>query len=274
MRNFFDKTRCVCILLSVFALLSCDKNQDNYPYPDDEYGVFILNTEGGDLGRLIATYDIINYPYIGVEGTLELKDFQMLKYFQRTLMYLNLEKAHIRACNSDSTGFVEANTLHQYHLSSNGITPFLLLKTVILPRKLKVIGDKAFYGSTVSDLTIYNNVEEIKASAFENCIRLSEINLPRSVAKIGENAFKGCISLTNVVLPSCVKEIYVNSFDSRYVKALHMQSKTPPALKTSIALETRSSSNSISMPTIYVPKGAKANYEAHPEWNRCVIIEK
>lgn len=274
MRNFFGKTRHVLFLLSLLMFMSCDDNKDTYVYPDEKYGVYILNTEGGDLGRLIARYDIICYPYIGVEGVLEFEDFEMLKYFQKTLMYLNLEKADIRSHDSDSTGYIEANTLHHRHLSNVGATPFPWLKTVILPRKLKAIGEKAFYGSTVSELTMYNNLKKIEANAFENCVKLSEISFPKSLMEIGENAFKGCASLCNVILPSSVKELYANTFDARFVKTLHMQSKTPPTLKASTESTTKSGAANIEMLTIYVPKGAKTNYESHPDWANCRIIEQ
>ncbi|WP_101688212.1 leucine-rich repeat domain-containing protein [Dysgonomonas massiliensis] len=274
MRNCLERTPYVFILLSFLMFMSCDDNKDTYVYPDEKYGVFILNTEGGDLGRLIARYDIIYYPYIGVEGVLEFEDFGMLKYFQKTLMYLNLEKADIRSHDSDSTGYIEANTLHQRHLSNIGATPFPWLKTVILPRKLKAIGEKAFYGSTVSELTMYNNLKKIEANAFENCAQLSEINFPKSLTEIGENAFKGCVSLADVILPAGVKEMYVNTFDARFVKTLQIQSSTPPTLKSSTQSVAKSSSNSASMPKIYVPKGAKSNYESHPDWCNYQILEK
>lgn len=273
MKNLFGKTCFVSILLSIVLLASCSSEEDNYVYPDEVYGVYILNTQGNDVAKMIGRYGIALYPYIGIEGVLEYNDFEALKHLQKTLMYLNLEKADIRSFESDSTGFIAANTLHTNYMSKCGRTAYPLLKTLILPRKLTEIGDRAFSGARISELTMYNNLKIIGDRAFENCCQISSINLPKSLMSIGENAFVGCKALTEVSLPSGVKEMYENSFDGQYVKSLYMSSGIPPVLKPASGVNPKSASSE-PKPTIYVPKGSKASYESHSGWSQYKIIEQ
>lgn len=264
--------RIYVIMLLALGLLatSCSK-EDTYDYPDDKYGVYIVNTQGGDLGMLLARYDLLLYPYIGVEGRLEYQDFQTLKHLQRVLMYLNLEKTVIEGYEKDDGEVIEDNVLHQDHFQKDGSNAFALLHTVILPRGLKEIGEKAFYGSGLTKLVAYDNLTKIGENAFGNNLKLSDLNLPRNLRYIGENAFKGCLSLAKVVIPSNVSVLYENSFDSRYVKSIHVKSKNPPQLKATPDNTRKSAAN---LPTIYVPKGSKANYEKDEVWKDYRIIEE
>lgn len=56
----------------------------------------------------------------------------------------------------------------------------------------------AFKDCAVTEVVISNTVQEIGASAFENCASLTKITVSSSVCMIGADAFKGCASLTNV----------------------------------------------------------------------------
>lgn len=272
MRNLFGVAFYALLLASSILMYSCSNEEDNFDYPDDKYGVYIVHTEGGDLGRLIAKYDIVLYPYIAVDGVMEYEDFSMLKHLQKTLMYLNLEKVNVVSSTNNDGKTMEAGLITGEHMMKNGKHAFPLLHTVHLPKDLKKIGENAFSGSNVKKLVIHNKLTTIENSAFENCRLLSEINLPGSINYIGENAFKGCLSLSSVTIPSSVEVIYVNSFDNRFVKSIHMRSNVPPMLKNTDG-NTSKTLDSESRPTIYVPKGAKARYEADEAWSSYRIIE-
>lgn len=56
----------------------------------------------------------------------------------------------------------------------------------------------AFKDCAVTEVVIEAAVEEIGASAFENCASLTKITVPSSTFMIGADVFKGCTSLTNV----------------------------------------------------------------------------
>lgn len=264
------------IALAMLGIVSCSSDGDygdNYLLQDDEYGVYTVKVSGGDLGNILAKYDLINYPYIAIEGTLKPEDFEMLKYMQKTLMYLNLEKVNIEGSRTEEGKIFESNKLYQDYMLTDGKYTFPLLKTIILPKKLEQIGEKTFLGSNITKFVTYSKLTAINDSAFAGCKMLSELNLPNSVRYIGDGAFKGCVLLTDVVVPSGVDTLYDSSFDNRYVKTIHIKSKIPPVLKTTVVNSTKST-QSESRPTIYVPFGSKDNYKSNPEWNKYTIIEK
>ena len=55
-------------------------------------------------------------------------------------------------------------------------------------------------------------ITSISNSAFEGCIRLTNIEIPSSVTEIGYRAFSGCTGLTSVEIPSSVTEIGDDAF--------------------------------------------------------------
>ena len=58
------------------------------------------------------------------------------------------------------------------------------------------IGNSAFYDSSLTSVTIGNNVTSIGQEAFRKCSALTSVIIGKSVTSIGENAFEGCSSLT------------------------------------------------------------------------------
>jgi hypothetical protein len=74
------------------------------------------------------------------------------------------------------------------------------LKTINLGTCVGSIGDNAFAGSAIANITIPNAVSYIGSKAFLGCSELKEIDIPNSVKKIGASCFEGCTALTNVIL--------------------------------------------------------------------------
>ena len=75
----------------------------------------------------------------------------------------------------------------------------------VLPDTVKVIGERAFSGSSVGgagyeiDLTDYSHVGK---EAFANCLKIASIIIPSNGAVLGEGVFKDCQYLSNVDLQS------------------------------------------------------------------------
>lgn len=110
----------------------------------------------------------------------------------------------------------------------------------IIPKKLKgkivtEIGNSAFYGCTLEEITIPETIVSIGAgafgyshnlktvvlpeglisindAAFSNCELLKTINIPNSVKSIGKDAFANCDSLTDITIPGSVECIQANAF--------------------------------------------------------------
>ena len=61
--------------------------------------------------------------------------------------------------------------------------------------------------TSLSTLSIGNNVTNIPARAFYNCSGLTEVTIPNSVTSIGESAFRDCSGLTSVTIGNSVTSI-------------------------------------------------------------------
>lgn len=69
------------------------------------------------------------------------------------------------------------------------------------------IGEFAFAGSNLSNVSIPSTVKEIGVGAFLECNNLTTFIWPESIETIEERTFYGCKSLEKVILPSSLKYI-------------------------------------------------------------------
>ncbi len=76
--------------------------------------------------------------------------------------------------------------------------------SITIPGSVKDIGNNAFEGCTKLERVIFTNPEEtnenliIRLSAFQNCKKLTECEIPARAYQVVGNIFKGCTSLTEV----------------------------------------------------------------------------
>lgn len=92
------------------------------------------------------------------------------------------------------TKYVESDTVVVIPSKINGVT-------------VETIGRAAFYGSSVTSVTIPDSVTFISDLAFANCSNLTNISIPNSVTSIGSSAFEYCTSLKSITLPSSLRTI-------------------------------------------------------------------
>ena len=88
------------------------------------------------------------------------------------------------------------------------------LAGVIIHDSVTTIGEYAFSGSSLFNVTIGNSVTSIGNSAFSHCNYLSNVTIGNSVATIGEFAFSECTHLTDITIPNSVTTIGENAFFS------------------------------------------------------------
>lgn len=87
------------------------------------------------------------------------------------------------------------------------------LTDVSIPNEVTNIKKYAFYRcKTLNNVQIHSNVETVGVSAFAGCIGLSSIIIPESVSSIDSFAFSGCTSLISVGLPYNLTKISSNMF--------------------------------------------------------------
>lgn len=74
------------------------------------------------------------------------------------------------------------------------------------------IADSAFEDSTITSLTLGENIDSIGESACANCESLTEFYSNKKLTYIGDDAFYGCSNLTKITLPEGFSHIGNNAF--------------------------------------------------------------
>ncbi len=84
------------------------------------------------------------------------------------------------------------------------------LDEVILPESVLKIGDYAFMGTAIRDISFASGVKEIGVQAFGHCRRLVAANVPERVESIAEYIFIECPRLISVSMPSGTTHVSPN----------------------------------------------------------------
>lgn len=84
--------------------------------------------------------------------------------------------------------------------------------SVVIENGVTSIGDYAFAGCHITDITIPGSVRSIGTASFEACGKLTEVTLPSGVTTIGGGAFWICTGLQKITLPASVTSIGQDAF--------------------------------------------------------------
>ena len=76
--------------------------------------------------------------------------------------------------------------------------PVMLAADYEIPDSVTIIGNRAFVGSTITELVIPEGVTELEIGAFSNCPNLKQVTLPESLEKIGQTVFNNCLGVTDI----------------------------------------------------------------------------
>lgn len=80
------------------------------------------------------------------------------------------------------------------------------MESITLPETLHTIGNSAFYGCGLKEITIPQNVKDIRTATFKSCRQLTKVTICDGVSEIGDRMFSYC-AFTTITLPSSVKKI-------------------------------------------------------------------
>lgn len=155
----------------------------------------------------------------------------------------NIRGDVVNVYGSASDFEIKAGYLHKYIGASD---------EVVIPRGVKVIGQKAFSGLMISSVIIPNTVTIIEDFAFMECESLKSIIIPDSVTSIGVEVFYKCSSLTNINLPDSITSIKSQTFWG----CTSLQSITIPGSVTSI--ETNAFRDCTSLTSITIPSSVSS----------------
>lgn len=79
--------------------------------------------------------------------------------------------------------------------------------TYAIPDGITVVGNSAFYMSSLTSVTIPDSVKEFEDFAFSNNENLVSINIPAGVTAIPTGAFEYCIAIEDITLPDSITSI-------------------------------------------------------------------
>lgn len=96
------------------------------------------------------------------------------------------------------------------------------LKTVTFPSTLTEIGQGAFAGSGLTEITVPATIKNVPATAFKGCESLTRVTLEGAVS-IGNHAFAGCTALSYVCFPSAFE--FPQDIRSAYFSGCHSLSE-------------------------------------------------
>lgn len=87
-----------------------------------------------------------------------------------------------------------------------------LIKELSLGDGITRIGNNAFSGAKIYNVTVPSTVTSIGDNAFKNCKQLVGVTLTQGLIKIGEGAFRDCRALVKIQIPSSVRSIGKRAF--------------------------------------------------------------
>lgn len=89
------------------------------------------------------------------------------------------------------------------------------ITSVTIPDEVTTVGANAFQGCTsLTSVTLPSGLTTINSNLFYDCSNLTNVTLPTTVTKIDMNAFTNCSALTQISIPEAVTEISAGAFQN------------------------------------------------------------
>lgn len=138
------------------------------------------------------------------------------------------------------------------------------LEKVTIQKSIKYVSGGAWSGCTNLKTLEYHS-EKIWWSNNAGCPNVSNIIIGDEVQEIEQMAFCDYEALRTLTIPANVKKLESQFFYGCNMRTLYMEAATPPETDGCLTRDEwdySSHTNAMSKCTLYVPKGAKAAYEA------------
>jgi photosystem II stability/assembly factor-like uncharacterized protein len=207
-----------------------------------------VNTPG-TLFSLFTTDELAQLQNVTITGTIDAKDFRIIRDSLLVLKTLDISSVNIAAYQGSdgtystvSTNY-PANATPQYAFyNPNFVAGEIGLSSVILPTSLTELGN----------------------STFANCSGLTSVVMPNSLTTIGSSAFSACTFLNNLIIPPNVTSIGSSAFYDCYgLNSLYSYPATPVDLSASTGVFTLMN---IGNCILHVPTGTKTAYQMANQW--------
>ena len=169
----------------------CQSSVTNLIHSGETKIVEINSITPGALFTTLNTDELNTVTNLKLKGSIDARDFKTMRDLMPALRDIDISGANIvEYTGTEGTYDASNRTYRANTIPRNGLMDKIILKNILLPNSLTVIG--------------YN--------AFRNCTSLSNIDIPTSVNTIDISAFRGCISLSQVDIPSSVTDIKYAAF--------------------------------------------------------------
>lgn len=193
----------------------------------------VIDSEAGKLKEAIkaAGKDFRTLQNLKITGKINENDFYFMRDTMDVLKALNLKEVKIVGKMSFYMGDVASMKgtivwVEDDCIPQDAMYKKLSLKSIILPDKLKRIGNYAFYGckSLSGSLVIPEGVTHIDHYAFHECSSLTgTLSLPNTLEYIGEQVFAFCPFACELYLPNSLKFIGLSAFwECKFYGELHL----------------------------------------------------
>jgi len=265
----------------------------------------ILCSAGG-LESLLSSIEKSNIETLAITGSIDARDFVVLRDSMPQLKVLDLSFANIVAYNGGNGTAVTsvsnylANEVPQsafYNqvtfkgkasllncilpkstetIGNNAFENCSNLQSFIIPPSVTMVGSSAFLNcSNLKNISIPASVKHLREASFSNCRSLLSIAIPENDSVIDAQTFSGDSSLLSITIPKAIKNIHSNAFmDCNGLQNVYVNSTNPIVLSAVAGTNTSDIFKNISFSTctLYVPKGSKATYQTASQWNQFTTI--
>lgn len=227
-------------------------NSRNYDYEDFTYSVsgnkVVISTESS-TSELIYANGYLTFNGGAYEKTaMSSGDYELLRNISpksgncgSDLTYIYTPKTKVLKISGDGqmSDYSSSNQpWHDFYIESvnieegctyvgaNAFAGKLELGAVELPNTLTEIGAQAFSGTTITKMSIPDNVKTIGSDAFYNCKYLQTVYLSKNLESVGSGAFANCaIKYQNLTLPDNVEVVGDNAFSGWLAGTLTLNGK-------------------------------------------------
>ena len=129
------------------------------------------------------------------------------------------------------------------------------LSSVTIPNNITTIPSHMLEGCTsLTSVTIPDSVIKIGMYAFQGCTNLTNVNIPSNISKIDGSAFQNCSSLQEVVIPNTISSIGQQAFRGcTNLTSITIEATTPPTIYSYTFEDTNNC-------PIYVPCDSVSSY--------------
>lgn len=227
-------------------------NSRNYDYENFTYSVsgnkVIISTESSTSELLYANGYLAFNGGVYEKIAMSSGDYELLRNISPksgscgsglTYIYTPKTKTLQISGNGQMSDYLSSNQpWHDFYIKSvnieegctyvgaNAFAGKLELGAVELPNTLTEIGAQAFSGTTITKVSIPDNVNTIGSDAFYNCKYLQTVYLSKNLESVGSGAFANCaIKYQNLTLPDNVEVVGDDAFSGWQAGTLTLNAK-------------------------------------------------